>query len=140
MIAKAFLDTKVLVSAFDQAEPEKRALAQQLLVSEKRQLVIITQVLQEMCAALTRGPYAILTPKEAEHAVTETARLDVQLVDAKMVLSAIKLARKHRISMWDGLILTAARVAQCEVVFSEDLNAGQEFDGVRVENPFAGVG
>jgi predicted nucleic acid-binding protein len=39
-------------------------------------------------------------------------------------------------SYWDGAIVEAARVLGCKVVLSEDLNAGQSYDGVRVVNPF----
>ena len=36
-------------------------------------------------------------------------------------------------------ILAAAKQMGCRTVFSEDLNAGQDYDGVTVVNPFAGV-
>lgn len=32
--------------------------------------------------------------------------------------------------------LEAARTRDCEVLFGEDLNHGQDYDGVRVVNPF----
>jgi predicted nucleic acid-binding protein len=35
----------------------------------------------------------------------------------------------------DALILATARLAGCRVVCSEGLSAGQDYDGVRVENP-----
>jgi predicted nucleic acid-binding protein len=53
-----------------------------------------------------------------------------------MVLSAIEIRRRFIISYWDAAIIEAARALGCEVVLSEDLSDGQDYAGVRVENPF----
>ena len=52
------------------------------------------------------------------------------------VLAAIDLHRLHRISYWDSLILRCAIQSGCRVLLSEDMQHGQEIDGVRVVNPF----
>jgi predicted nucleic acid-binding protein len=52
------------------------------------------------------------------------------------VLAAIVASRTHRITYWDDLIIETARAAGCSRVISGDLNHGQDFDGIRVENPF----
>lgn len=49
---------------------------------------------------------------------------------------ALELSGRHAVSYHDALVLSAAHFAGCPVVFSEDLNAGREYGGVRVENPF----
>ncbi len=49
---------------------------------------------------------------------------------------ALELTARYQVSYYDALVLAAAHLAGCEVVFSEDLNAGQDYAGVRVENPF----
>ena len=49
---------------------------------------------------------------------------------------ALELSDRFRVSYYDALILAAANLAGCEVVYSEDLNARQTYSGVRVENPF----
>jgi predicted nucleic acid-binding protein len=50
--------------------------------------------------------------------------------------AAAAASEKYRVSHWDALILETARAAGCTVVLSEDLNDGQDYDGIRVENPF----
>ncbi len=50
---------------------------------------------------------------------------------------AIRLQTRHQISFWDAMILTSAQQLGCQVVWSEDLNAGQEYGSARVQNPFA---
>ena len=50
--------------------------------------------------------------------------------------AALATRERFRISYWDAAILEAARSLGCEVVLSEDLGDGQDYAGVRVENPF----
>ena len=54
----------------------------------------------------------------------------------ELVLEAIAVKQRFGISYWDAAILTAARQMGCHTVYSEDLNPGQNYDGVRVVNPF----
>jgi predicted nucleic acid-binding protein len=57
-------------------------------------------------------------------------------VTRELVLEAIGAKQRFGISYWDAAILTAAKQMGCSVVYSEDFNVGQEYDGVVVENPF----
>lgn len=52
--------------------------------------------------------------------------------------SALELCARHQIGYYDAAILAAARLLGCTRVHSEDLNDGQNYDGVRVSNPFGG--
>jgi len=49
---------------------------------------------------------------------------------------ALEIAKRFNLGYYDSLILAAARLGGCSVVYSEDLNPGQDYGGVRVENPF----
>ena len=51
---------------------------------------------------------------------------------------AAAISRRSRISRWDSAIIAAARSLGCDVVCSEDLSAGQDYDGLRVVDPFRG--
>lgn len=48
----------------------------------------------------------------------------------------LEMAMRYQISNWDAAILAAALESGCVLVYSEDLNHGQDYGGVRVENPF----
>ena len=94
-----------------------------------------TQVLQEFFVVATRK-----LGVEAPHArrkVELLAAMDVVRIDPTDVLAAIDLHRLHALSFWDALIVRCAQKAGCKRLLTEDLNPGQMFDGVRVENPFA---
>jgi predicted nucleic acid-binding protein len=50
--------------------------------------------------------------------------------------SALALHLRHQISHWDALIVAAALQTGCRILYSEDINDGQDFEGVKVVNPF----
>lgn len=53
-----------------------------------------------------------------------------------VLLDALEIRDRNKISYWDSAIVAAARLAGCEVVYSEDLGHGQSISGVRIINPF----
>ena len=97
------------------------------------------QVLQEFYVQATRKTRADrLTHEQAAALVDSFRRFPVQETALGMVLSAMSTRERFGISYWDAAILEAARELGCEVVLSEDLADGQDYAGVRVENPFRG--
>lgn len=138
MAGKAFVDTNVLVYAFDAGEAAKQARARDVLATGSLdEFVVSAQVLNEFYVATTRKLDTPLSPATAERAVRSLAHLDVVVLDANLVLRGIARARESRLSLWDALIVEAARRANCERILTEDLNHGQDFDGLTVVNPFA---
>ncbi len=57
-------------------------------------------------------------------------------VDESSVLAAIARAGGLSISLWDAMIVQAAVGSGCRVLLTEDMQRGQEIDGVRISNPF----
>lgn len=137
MSARCFADTNVLVYAFDDHAPDKRDRARSLLGDEELTLVISAQVIGEFYAVVTRKLTHALSDGEAAEEVDRFLRLPVVPIDGELTRSAIATSRLGRISYWDALIVEAAVAARCDVLLTEDLNAGQSIGGIRVENPFA---
>lgn len=132
-----FIDTNVLLYAIsrDPGERAKAERANELLAG--RELALSVQVLQEFYVQATRPSRS--DPLSHEHAyrlVESFLRFPVATTTSELMLSALELARGSGISYWDAAILEAARSLGCEVVLSEDLADGRDYDGVRVENPF----
>ena len=73
----------------------------------------------------------------AESAVEDFALRTVHAPAAGDVLAAIRLHDRHRIPFWDAMIVRSAAQLGCDVLYSEDLSAGQRYDGVLVVDPFA---
>ena len=132
-----FVDTSVLVYAIAREESErtKRVIANELL--EGRDLALSAQVLQEFYVQATRANRShALTHTQATELVEAFARFPVQPTTVGLVLAAMETRDRFGISYWDAAIVEAARALGCAEVLSEDLSHGQDFDGVRVLNPF----
>lgn len=142
MSGKTFIDTNVPVYAVDESPAAKRKhdAAIALLSSDPDELVVSTQVLQEFYVTVTRKLAFPLPVDKAAAAARGLANLVVVGIDKPLALAAIATSRTARLSVWDSLIIEAARHAGCQRVLTEDLNHGQVIRGVRVENPFLAAG
>ena len=136
MNERVFLDTNVLVYADDLDAGDRRDRARELLRTALTggTGVISTQVLQEFFSVTTRK--LGVDPAVARRKVELLAAMDVVRVDVDLILGAIDLHRLHALSFWDALIVRSAVAAGCGRLLSEDMQDGQVFDGVRIENPF----
>ncbi len=132
---RSFLDTNVVVYAFDKADPAKRETATRILESDER-LVVSTQVLLETWWTLTRKLGTPLLEAQATEVVDQLCLLPVVATDAELVVRAIQTGTSARLALWDALIVEAARTAGCQRLLSEDLQHGRDFGGVVVLNPF----
>ncbi len=136
---RVFFDTNILVYANDLSEPEKRAKARKLLVDSMKtgNASISSQVLAEFWVTVTRKLPAPLSLDHAEKELALLSALNVVAVDLALVLGAVKIQQRHGISYWDAQILDAARLADCSLVYSEDLQEGGDYEGLLVKNPFS---
>ncbi len=138
MKERVFLDTNVLVYLFDADAPTKQHRVQELLSNQelRAQVILSTQVLQEFYVSVTRKLATPLNLEDAFQAVQDLAAFPIVQIDTPLILLAIRRSGKARISFWDALILEAALVAGATVLYSEDLQGGAVFGGLRITNPF----
>lgn len=134
----AFVDTNVLVYAFDRAEIEKRVKASALIreLAEQGRLRLSTQVLQEFYVTVTRKVASPLPPEAALSIMDDLAAWPLFLVDFPTIRQAVELSVNHKLSLRDGLIVISAARSGANVLYTEDLNHGQKIAGVVVYNPF----
>ena len=137
MSAVRFVDTNVLIYAASPAPDEagKQRSAQRLL--EEGDLALSVQVLQEFYHLSTRSsrPGAI-TQDHALQFIESISHFPVQDITHEVFRADATISQRYRLSYWDGAILAAARVLGCDAVYSEDLSTEQDYDGLRVINPF----
>lgn len=136
-----FVDTNVLLYAVSRVaeEREKAETARAILL--RRDLALSIQVLQEFYVQATRESRADrLHHDQAVRLVESFCRYRVQELTLPILRSAFVTRARWRLSYWDAAILEAARSSGCEVVLSEDLTDGEDYDGVQVENPFRAEG
>jgi predicted nucleic acid-binding protein len=137
MSGREFLDTNVLVYALDVADPRKHGIGQALTVrAVAGECAISAQVLSELSAILLQK-YRSKYDARAVVAILDALRpIPLIVPDAAMVRRAVEAHGQYGIHFYDGMIMAAAERAGCERIWSEDLNAKQEYFGVVVENPF----
>lgn len=133
-----FVDTNVLVYAHDGSEPVKQPLARAVLerLWASGTGVLSTQVLQEFYAVATSLQKLSMSPPEAREIIELYSTWTVIVLEPALILTASRLNERRSVAWWDALIMEAARVAGAQRILSEDLQDGQELEGVRIENPF----
>ena len=139
MSDRVFLDTNVLVYAYDLDEPDKRAIAQRVLrysILEEAGM-LSAQVLGEFYVAVTRRVATPMSPAEAQRVVGHLQKLPVVEIDGSLARRAMETSQRYQVAYWDGLIIAAAERGQCTRILSEDLSDGQVYHGVTVVDPFA---
>jgi predicted nucleic acid-binding protein len=139
MSDRVFVDTNILVYAYDRSEPEKQQQA--LIVLDSLALakagVISTQVMAEFFVTITRKITAPLSVNQAYERLTNYMQAwSVVDLTSLVVLEAARGVRDYQFNFWDAQIWATARLNQIPVVFSEDFSVGAVIEGVRFVNPF----
>ncbi|HVH86956.1 MAG TPA: PIN domain-containing protein [Terriglobales bacterium] len=137
MSAPDFLDTNILVYAYDAASPEKQRIAQALVRrAVAGEIVTSSQVLDEFAATLLHKVSPAVSPGEVSTILDALGPIKCIVTDSEMVHRAVEFRATYGIHFYDGLIVAAAERSGSSRIWSEHLNAGQKYFGVRVENPF----
>lgn len=134
MHAEFFLDTNILLYAVSSAKSEqnKRAKARELLAMEGGGLSV--QVQAEFYVNAT-GKFKL--PHDKVVGILESLdSYPVLALTEAVFWAALQLKERYQLSYWDSAIIAAALELGCHTVYSEDLNHGQSYAGVRVINPF----
>jgi predicted nucleic acid-binding protein len=140
MSGKAFIDTNVFVYGVDSKTPGvKRDVANGLIRSALagHRSVISWQVIQEFMNVATGKLASSLSISDAHEYLNSVFRLMIVVQPSVDLFSdALDIRTRYKISWYDSLIIAAAAEANCPVVYTEDLQHGAKFGGVRIENPF----
>jgi predicted nucleic acid-binding protein len=133
-----FLDTNILVYAYDRSAGPKYNRAVQLMEGcwENGNGCLSIQVLQEFFVTVTRKIAAPLAHQTARQIVADLALWHIHTPGTSDLLQAIDLQHDYQLSFWDALIVQSAASLGCKLLLSEDLNHGQVYGNVQVINPF----
>jgi len=134
-----FYDSNLFVYLFDETAPARQQRADELIrrALEEQTACISFQVVQETLNVLTRKLARPLTPADAEVFMQRIlVPLWTIMPSAGLYSQAIDLQGRAAISFYDALIVAAALKAGCTRLLSEDLQHGQTFGALRIENPF----
>jgi predicted nucleic acid-binding protein len=139
MSGKVFLDSNIIIYAYDPDDLQKQARAIDLIqeVAADGRGVVSYQVVQEFLNFSLGKAQVKLTHRDAQQVLAELL-LPMLTVHSSATLfsAAIRLHERHRLSWYDSLIVSAAQQAGCEILYSEDLQHGQQFGALTIQDPF----
>ncbi len=132
-MSRAFLGSNILVYAFssDARIPVAYALPDQ-------GGVVSTQSLNELTTVLRRKQK--MSWPETRRAVDLVLKQcpSIVVLDLDLHRLGVRIAERHKLSVYDGMIVAAALIAECDILYSEDMHDGLIVDGrLRIVNPFA---
>jgi predicted nucleic acid-binding protein len=138
MATKVFLDTNVLVYAFDETAPEKKKRAREIMSGQAGlDWEISWQVVQEFChVALHRFVVPVKQTDLMDYLTLVLWPRCRVLPYAEIYAQALTLQQQTQYRFYDALILAAAIRSGAKVLYSEDLQEGRHFGDLKVENPF----
>lgn len=131
MNAKVFFDTNILVY-FASAVGEKTVLSEQLI---ERGGVVSVQVLNEFTNVALRKQ-KLSWPEIRLASSFVRARCRVVPLSIETHEMGVALVERYNFSVYDAMIVAAARLAGCRTLYTEDLHNGQVLDGLRIVNPY----
>ncbi len=136
MKIECFLDTNVLIYAIAglKSEPRKHDIA--ISIFRQSGFGLSGQVLAEFAAIIDRKFRDDVDTIELDRWIEMLSRFPVVSIDAKLVQAGIIYARRYQITYYDAAIIAAAERLGAPVLFTEDLNHGQNYGAVKVINPF----
>lgn len=134
-----FVDTNVLVYAYDSRDAQKQQQAKTVLRRLWREQLgcISIQVLQEFYVTTTRKLAQPLSILEASQIITDLGLWRIHQPQVEDILSAVQIQQRHQLSFWDSMIIRSANQLGCNVIWTEDLNEGQLVEGCLIKSPFS---
>jgi predicted nucleic acid-binding protein len=135
---KMFIDTNILIYAFDVSAGKKHQVASHILSDlwNSGLGVLSTQVLQEFYVNVVQKIQKPIDQKMAKTIIRDLLKWQVVVNNGDSILDAIDISDKYGYSFWDSLIIEAALTGGVSVLLSEDLQHGQAISGVTISNPF----
>ena len=138
---KVFVDTNVLVYAYDRGAGSKHERALSLVENlwKEGNGVLSTQVLQEFYVNVRRKAQKPISHDQARALITDYLTWNPIVNDGATLLEALDVEQRYKLSFWDSMIVVAAQKSGASLLFSEDFNDDQKFGPVQVQNPFKGI-
>ncbi len=138
MTDTVFVDTNVLLYAFDEADPAKQARSRAWLTAcwQRRCGRLSSQVLHEFYANARRRFATAISAGDARAEVRRYQQWKPWLVDQPTVETAWAVESRHHVNYWDALMVAAAQHMGCRWLLTEDLQHGQQFEKLSIVNPF----
>jgi predicted nucleic acid-binding protein len=137
-MSAVFVDTHVLLYAFDDADKKKQERSRDWLAVcwQRRCGCLSTQVLNEFYANARKRFASAISAGDARAEVRRYQQWKPWLIDQATIETAWALESRYQLNYWDALMVAAAQHLGCEWLLTEDLQHGQQIEKLRIVNPF----
>ena len=134
-----FVDTNIIIYAYDISHTEKQERARSLLADlwESGLGCVSIQVLQELYVNLTMKIPKPLSPETAARILADLGQWRLHVPGLESILEAADIQQRNRLSFWDAMIICSAKTLKCRTIWTEDLYTEQCYENVQAVNPFA---
>ena len=139
MSDKFFLDTNIIICSFDERNPTKQRIAQDLIEAglKENRTAVSYQVIQEFINVATRKFAVPLSHRDCKLFLDNVLIYLWEVYTSRQLVdSALDISERWQYSFCDALIIAAALEASCTILYSEDLQHRQKIYGLEIINPF----
>jgi predicted nucleic acid-binding protein len=135
-----FIDTNIIVYAFENNDPMKQKRARDLIEEalENGNGVISYQVVQEFVNLATRKFSGKIKPEDLRDFLAAVLFTLLEVYPSKDLFNdALYVHERYGYSFYDSLIIAGALNAGCTILYSEDLQHDQKIRNMIIQNPFS---
>jgi predicted nucleic acid-binding protein len=135
---KIFVDTNIMIYAYDGSAGQKHVTAAAILSDLWRSGlgIVSTQVLQEFFVNVVNKIPKPLDKQQAREVVQDFLKWQVVVNGGDTIIEAIDIHLRYGYSFWDSMVIESAIAGGADLLLSEDLQNGQVISGVMIKNPF----
>jgi predicted nucleic acid-binding protein len=136
---KFFIDTNILVYSFDSEDQKKGKTSFQIIETALKtgKGNISFQVVQEFLNVACRKFSVPMSPEDAQIYLGMVLRpLCTVFSSISLYAKSLEISDRYRYSFYDSIIIASAQELSCKYLLTEDMNHGQEIEGLKIVNPF----
>jgi predicted nucleic acid-binding protein len=135
---KFFLDTNILVYAFDSTSPYKREVAKDFIKNaHKGNGCISFQVIQEFLNVATRKFEVPLKTTDAQNYLTKVLYPVCEVFPSeRLYFNTLEIMERWKFSFYDSMIIASAMESECTILYSEDMQHNLKIFNLKIVNPF----
>ncbi len=131
-----FIDTNVLVYFVDGRNRAKQSIARTVIADAigNPEYVMSLQVLNEFANVSLKK--LGMTEDEVRQYIEAFQRMRIVFQQSGWTVRALEIRKQYGLQFYDSLLLAAAEASGCDEFWTEDLNDGQMYCGIKAVNPF----
>ena len=131
-----FIDTNVLIYFVDGRNQAKQSIARTVIADAigNPEYVMSLQVLNEFANVSLKK--LGMTEDEVRQYIEAFQRMRIVFQQSGWTVRALEIRKQYGLQFYDSLLLAAAEASGCDEFWTEDLNDGQTYCGIKAVNPF----